>query len=143
MLWIRIQLSRKNRIWIRPSKKSDPILDPGTDPTSSNLNELLFQFTSFRRILCIDMLTIISSSFVNLFVKLNNFNRSLSFELPKINKKDHKLLPSFALIKTWNDISLDLRRKKSLNSFKKHFSSALFEKYDNICKVTQCYACRK
>ena len=31
---------------------------------------------------------------------------------------DHKLLSSFALIKTWNDISLDLRRKKSIKSIK-------------------------
>ena len=71
--------------------------------------------------------------------KLNNLNRSLSFELLKINKKEHKLLPSFALIKTWNDISLDFRRK----NFNKHFSSDLFEKYANICKVSSCYACRK
>ena len=83
------------------------------------------------------------SSFDNFFDKLNNFNRSLSFVLPKINKNEHKLLPSFALIKTWNDVSLDLRRKKSLNSFKKHFSSALLENYDKICKVSACYACRK
>ena len=51
------------------------------------------------------------SSFDIFFFKLNNFNRSLSFELTKINKKEHKLLPSFALIKTWHNISLDLRRK--------------------------------
>ena len=57
------------------------------------------------------------SSFDNFFAKLINFNRSLSFEVSKINKKEHKLLPSFALIKTWSDISLDLRRKKSLKSF--------------------------
>ena len=83
------------------------------------------------------------SSLDNFFDKLNKFNRSLSFVLPKINKNEHKLLPSFALIKTWNDISLDLRRKKSLKSFKKHFSSALLENYDKICKVSSCYACRK
>ena len=59
----------------------------------------------------------IPSSFDNFFDKQNTFNRSLSFELPKIYKKEHKLLPSFALIKNWNDISLDLTRKKSLKSF--------------------------
>ena len=82
------------------------------------------------------------SSFQHLFKKLNNFERSLAFELPRVNKLSSKLLPSFAMIKYWNEIPLELRRQKTLKSFKRYFSNSLLENYNTECSERNCYSCR-
>ena len=82
------------------------------------------------------------NSFNELFSKLNNFERTLSFRTMDINKNPLKLFPSFTLVKLWNSLSLDLKRSSSLNVFKQKFNKKLFENYQTVCTKNNCYACR-
>ena len=82
-------------------------------------------------------------SFNNLFPKLSNFDRSLAFEVPKLSKASLKNFPSFAMVKVWNDLPLDIKRKKSLKTFKIYLSRSLTEFYDTVCNKVNCYSCRK
>jgi hypothetical protein len=82
-------------------------------------------------------------SFVNFFKRLNNFERNLSFALPSLNRNSLKILPSFCFIKIWNGLPLELKRKKSLGSFKNHYSRFLSINYSTPCTVANCFACRK
>ena len=82
------------------------------------------------------------SSFKDVFSKLSNFDRSLSFELPKTKKASLKLLPSFSMIKIWNELPLHIKRNRSLKSFKRQYSSHLSEYYNAGCSKSNCYSCR-
>jgi len=83
------------------------------------------------------------SSFQNFFVKLNNFDRSLSFQLGILKQTNLKCFSSYSIPKLWNELPLSLKRKTSLKSFKKYYSSTLLESYSTPCTVTNCYSCRK
>ena len=82
------------------------------------------------------------SSFDNLFNRSGNFDRSLAFELPKVNKAELKTLPAFSMIKVWNELPLYLRRKNSLKVFKTLYSKKLLECYNANCIKQNCYSCR-
>ena len=81
-------------------------------------------------------------SFENFFTKLRSFDRSLTFELPVLKNANLKCFPSYALIKLWNALPLDLKRKKSLSVFKRHYAIALSVNYDTPCHKVNCYSCR-
>ena len=66
-----------------------------------NLNQASFMYRYVNKKL--------PSSFDTLLDKLGNFERSLALQLPRVNKTALKILPSFAMIKLWNELSLDLR----------------------------------
>ena len=54
--------------------------------------------------------------FTNTFKKLENFERSLDFQIDILNKDLWEYLPSYALLKIWNNLSLDLKRSASRGS---------------------------
>ena len=79
-------------------------------------------------------------SFNNLFIKLNNFDRSLAFRLP-IVKTSLKTLTTYSMLKIWNELPLDIRRIKSFNSFKNKYRQILSDKYNENCNDVKCYSC--
>ena len=83
------------------------------------------------------------TSFKDFFIKLNNFDRTLSFQLGILKMSKLKCFSSYALPKLWNELPLYLKRKTSFNSFKKCYTSTLIESYSTPCTVTNCYSCRK
>lgn len=85
---------------------------------------------------------LLPSSFENFFPKLCNFDRSLSFEIPNLKNANMKIFPSYSMIKLWNNLPLELKRKKSLSIFKKHYASTLSMNYDIPCHKVNCYSCR-
>ena len=77
-------------------------------------------------------------SFDNFFSKLKKFDRSLSFEIPSLKKANVKFNPSYSMIKLWNSLSLDLKRKRSLTIFKKHYAASLSVNYNLPCTLANC-----
>ena len=81
-------------------------------------------------------------SFDNLFTKLNSFERSMSFQIVSVKKSHLKLLPSFSLLKCWNDLPLNLKRLTTGSSFKRKYTQILIEDYDTPCPNKKCFVCR-
>ena len=100
-----------------------------------NLNHACFMYKLVNNIL--------PPSFNNLFEKLNNYDRTLSFKTLIINKNSLKSFPSFTLIKYWNELSLNLKRCSSLNVLRSKLKRKFFGKYDTVCRKSNCYSCRK
>ena len=65
--------------------------------------------------------TLLPSSFNNTFKKLGNFERSLNYQIDILNTGSLEDLPSYALLKRWNNLPLDLKRSASLGIFKKSY----------------------
>ena len=82
-------------------------------------------------------------SFQNFFPKLNNFDRSLSFQLVFLKRSNLQYFPSYAIPKLWNFLPLDLKRNVSFNLFKKYYAKHLAQDYSTPCTVANCYSCRK
>ena len=82
-------------------------------------------------------------SFNGMFTKLNSFDRNLSFQLSMASYANLKKFPSYSIIRLWNSLPLELKRKKSLSTFKRHLSLSLSESYNSPCTKTNCYSCRK
>ena len=82
-------------------------------------------------------------SFNGMFTKLNSFERNLSFQLPIASYSNLRKFPSYSIIRLWNSLPLELKRKKSLNIFKRHLSLSLSESYNSPCTSINCYSCRK
>ena len=80
-------------------------------------------------------------SFRNFFKKLNNFNRNMSFCLPSIKYHQSRLLPSYSMPLLWNDLTLDMKRILSFNTFKKKCTSSLLSKYSTTCTDATCFSC--
>ena len=62
--------------------------------------------------------TLLPSSFNNTFKKLGNFERSLNYQIDILNTGSLEYLPSYALLKIWNKLPLDLKRSALLVIFK-------------------------
>ena len=58
-------------------------------------------------------------SFNDNFKKLGNLERSLNYQIDILNTGSLEYLPSYALIKIWNKLPLDLKRSASLGILKK------------------------
>ena len=82
------------------------------------------------------------TSFRNMFEKLSNFERSLSFKSPILKHFQLNHLPTFSMISLWNKLPLELKRKKSLNIFKSEYSRLLFTNYNLPCNNPRCYTCK-
>ena len=70
------------------------------------------------------------ASFKNVFKKLGNFERSLNYQLDILNMSSLQYLPSSSLLKIWNNLPLDLKKKLS-----KHI-------YITMCYKPNCYLCK-
>ena len=86
---------------------------------------------------------ILPTSFENMFEKLSNFERSLSFKSSILKHSQLKHLPSFSMISLWNKLPLEIKRKQSLNIFKCEYSRFLSTNYNLPCKNPKCYTCKK
>ena len=104
-------------------------------PDLVNLNQACFMYKYVNNKL--------PTSFRNFFVELYSFDRTLSFQLGLLKMSNLKCFSSYALPKLWNELPLNLKRKISLSSFKKYYTSMLIESYSTPCTVTDCYSCRK
>ena len=82
------------------------------------------------------------TSFRNMFEKLSNFERSLSFKSPILKHFQLNHLSTFSMISLWNKLPLELKRKKSLNIFKSEYSRLLFTNYNLPCNNPRCYTCK-
>jgi hypothetical protein len=100
-----------------------------------NLNQACFMYKFINNKLPI--------SFNNFFLKLNNFDRSLSLQLALLKRSNLQDFPSYAIPRLWNSLPLDLKRKGSLNTFKKYYARYLAQDYSTPCTVANCYSCRK
>ena len=58
-----------------------------------------------------------NSSFNNIFKKLGNIERSLNYQIDILNTGSLGYLPSYALLKIWNNLSLDFKGSASLGIF--------------------------
>ena len=83
------------------------------------------------------------ASFNNHFKKLTSFERTLGIQLEKVNKTRLKLFPSYSMPKSWNNLSLELKREPSANVFKKRYKNSILESYLSTCTKTNCLSCRK
>ena len=85
---------------------------------------------------------ILPVSFNDMFTPLSNPNRTHNFKLEKTFCKFLDSFPKVTLPKTWNNLRLDLKSSKSVNSFKRKFQSdALFEYSTFNCQNSTCYSC--
>ena len=89
---------------------------------------LLFSFCSL--ILFFLYLSLYFSLSLSLYL---SFSLSLS-----IKKANTKFNPSYSMIKLWNSLSLDLKRKRSLTNFKKHYAASLSVNYNLPCTLANC-----
>ena len=86
--------------------------------TASHTDPLFFKykilklndFTEFNQATFIYKYTkkLLPSSFHNTFKKLGNFERSLNYQIDILNTGLLEYLPSYALLKIWNKLPLDL-----------------------------------
>ena len=77
-----------------------------------------------------------------MFKPLSGANRTNSLTSEKIKKKCYESFPKVFLIKLWNHISLDIKLKKSVNSFKRAMLCQIFSSYKQFnCDNSQCYSC--
>ena len=86
--------------------------------------------------------SILPSSFNDMFVKLNSFDRSLSFQMEVVKKSFMKTLPAYTLPKNWNNLPLELKRIKSLNVFKNSNKEKILSSYNFSCTANNCYSCQ-
>ena len=86
--------------------------------------------------------SILPSSFNDMFVKLNSFDRSLSFQMEVVKKSFMKTLPAYTLTKNWNNLPLELKRIKSLNVFKNSNKEKILSSYNFSCTANNCYSCQ-
>ena len=93
---------------------------------------LLFSFCSL--ILFFLYLSLYFSLSLSLSIFLS-LSPSLSLSIKKANTKFN---PSYSMIKLWNSLSLDLKRKKSLAIFKKHYAASLSVNYNLPCTLANC-----
>ena len=78
-----------------------------------------------------------------MFNPLSNHNRTYNFKLEKTSCKYLDSFPKVTLPKTWNNLRLDLKSSKSINSFKRKFQSdALFEYSTFRCQNSMCNSCK-
>ena len=88
------------------------------------------------------MNNILPVSFNDMFTPLSNLNRTHNFKLEKTSCKYLDSFPKVTLPKTWNNLRLDLKSSKSINSFKRKFqSNALLEYSTFSCQNSRCYSC--
>ena len=64
---------------------------------------------------------LLPSSFNNTFQNLGNLERSLNYQIDILNTGSLEYLPSYALLKIWNKLPIDLKRSASLGIFKKSY----------------------
>ena len=86
---------------------------------------------------------LLPSSFNDTFKKLGNFERSLNYQIDILNTGSLEYLPSYALLKIWNNLPLDLKRSTSLGIFKKSLLAMLSDAYISKCNKPSCYSCKK
>ena len=71
-----------------------------------------------------------NTSFENIFKKLGNFKRSLNYQLDILNIISLQYLPPSSLLKIWNNLPLDLKKKQQL---KNKLLNSLFKNYITMC----------
>ena len=86
---------------------------------------------------------LLPDSFENMFNKLGNFDRSLSYQVDLLNFSSLQTFPSYTLLKIWNNLPLELKRSTSINLFKNKIKKALFEKYLLKCNRPNCFSCKQ
>ena len=116
-----------------------------TDPLFANL-ELLKLEDMFKLQSGIFMFKFMNnklpSSFNGMFKPLSGANRTNSLTSEKIKKNCYEYFPKVLLIKLWNHISLNIKLKKSVNSFKRAMLCQIFSSYKQFnCENSQCYSC--
>ena len=72
---------------------------------------------------------LLPSSFNNTFQNLGNLERSLNYQIDILNTGSLEYLPSYALLKIWNKLPIDLKRSASLGIFKKSLFKMLSDAY--------------
>ena len=83
------------------------------------------------------------NSFSNKFVKLSNFDRSVSFQLEVVKKSSLKTLPAYSMPKHWNSLPLEPKRVVSLSVLKNRRKERILDSYNTSCTVKNCSSCRK
>ena len=61
---------------------------------------------------------LLPDSFENIFNKLGNFDRSLSYHVDLLNFSSLQTFPTQTLFNIWNNLPLELKRRTSTNMFK-------------------------
>ena len=69
-------------------------------------------------------------SFEHFFTPFSRENRSKQYILNVPLKKKLHSFPSYTLPKTWNNLSLNLKRISTFNTFKKHLKKDIFDSYN-------------
>ena len=82
-------------------------------------------------------------SFKNHFRKLANFDRSLSFRVDITKRSNLKTFPTYSLPKVWNNLSLELKRSRSLHTFKLALKKSFLGKYATKCSALNCISCKR
>ena len=82
--------------------------------------------------------SLLPSSFNNIFKKLRNIERSLNYQIDIQNTGSLEFLPSYALLKIWNKLPLDLIRSASLGIFNKSLSKMLSDANISKCNKPSC-----
>ena len=82
--------------------------------------------------------SLLPSSFNNIFKKLRNIERSLNYQIDIQNTGSLEFLPSYALLKIWNKLPLDLIRSASLGIFNKSLSNMLSDANISKCNKPSC-----
>ena len=121
--------------------------------TASHTDPLFFKFKILKLIdltkfyqatcMCKYMKNPLPSSFNNTLKKLGNLERSLNYQIDILNTGSVDYLPSYALLKIWNKLPLDLKRSASLGIFKKSLFKMFSDAYISKCNKPFCYSCKK
>jgi len=112
-------------------KNSFPLLQKGAiidnAKTASDTDPLIFKYkilnlnglTKFNRETFMYRYTknLLPYSFNDNFKKLGNLERFLNYQIDILNTGSLEYLPSYALLKIWNKLPLDLKRSASLGIF--------------------------
>ena len=80
-----------------------------------------------------------------MYIQLKNYYcwlRTLKDQLDILKMCSLKYLPSSSLLKIWNNLPLDLKRRNSLSIFKNRLLNSLFENYITMCYKPNCYSCK-
>ena len=72
----------------------------------------------------------IPPSFEHFFTPFSQKHRSKQYILNVPLKKKLDSFPSYTLPKTWNNLSLTLKRISTFNTFKKHLKKDIFDSYN-------------
>ena len=81
--------------------------------------------------------------FENIFNKLRNFDRSLSYQVDLLNFSSLQTFSSYTLLKIWNNFPLELKQSTSKTMFRNKIMKTLLFKYLLVCNRINCFSCKQ